>query len=180
VKIANTAECFSSSLAAENFVSTLKYWRCISTPSETSLVRARLALEVTAPRLGEGRDTILASRLIILTILPNCIGILPLSSRDRRSCARTSHGAFCFALHIFLESEVLGSQGTYLASREALLASVEVERSWDEVRPVAYSIKDGFCSVATEALAIETFLCFHTWSTGLPQERSSLNFSWSK
>ena len=97
-------------------------------------------------------------------MLPNCIGILPLSSRDRRSCAETSpetsHGTFCFALRTCLESEVLGSQVTFLASREALLASIEAERSWDDAHPVARPVKAGFCSVAIEALATETFLCF--------------------
>ena len=102
-------------------------------------------------------------------MLPNYIGILPLSSRDKRSCAGTSHGAFCFALHIFLESEVLGLQGTCLALREILLASVEAERSWDKVRPVACPVKAAFCYVATEALAIETFLCFRAGALGYPQ-----------
>ena len=148
----------------------------LAMPSVTSLMRTRLAQWVTALRLGEGRDTSLASRLIVLVLLPNCIGILPLSSHDRRSCAGTSHRAFCFALHTCLESVVLGSQGICLASREALLASVEAERSWDEVRPVACPIKAGFYSIATEALAKETFMCFHTWSIRLLSESSSSNF----
>ena len=81
----------------------------------------------------------------------------------------TSRGAFCFAFHTCLESEVLGSQGTCLASLEALLASAEAERSWDEICPVVHPVKTGFLYVATEALATETFLCFRAWSTGLPQ-----------
>ena len=131
----------------------------LATPSVTSLVRMRLAQGVTAPRLGEGRDTYLASRLIVSAMLPNCIGIFPLSSRDRRSCAGTlpkaSHGAFCFGLHISLRSEVLGSQGTWLAMLEASVASVEAERSWDEASPATCPARAGFCS---EALATEIFL----------------------
>ena len=135
-----------------------------------------MAQGVTAPRLGEGRVTNLASRLIASAKLPNWIGSLPLSSRDRRSCGgaspggtspEVSHGAFFFSLHVCLGSEVLGSQGTWLALRKALLAPVEeAERSWDEARPVAHPAKVGFCS---EALATEIFLCFRAWSTGLPQ-----------
>jgi len=142
--------------------------------SVTLLVKTRLAQGVTAPRLGEGRDTNLASRLIVSPMLPNWIGSLPLSSRDRRSCGGTSpeasHGTFCFNLHICLGSEVLGSQGTWLALRKALLASVEAERSWDKPRPAARLAKAGFCS---EALTLEIFLCFRVCCTGLPSESNS-------
>ena len=131
----------------------------------------KLALGANASRSGEDSDINLASRQI-LAMLPNFIGVLPLSSCDRRSCAGTSpeasRRAFWFALHTCLESEVLGSQGTCLASREAVLASVEAERSWDEASPVARTVKASFYFVATDALLIETFLCFRAWSTGLP------------
>ena len=43
----------------------------LATPSVTSLMRTRLAQGVTAPGLGEGRVTALASRLIALAKLPN-------------------------------------------------------------------------------------------------------------
>ena len=155
----------------------------LATPSATSLVGVGLALGVNASRLGKDGDIDLASRLM-LAVVPNHIGILPFSSRDRRSCAgtspETSRGAFCFALHICLGSKVLGSQRTCLASREAFLASVEAERGWEEACSVARSAKIGFYSVATRALAIETFLYFRAWSTGLPPESSSSNFSLSK
>ena len=76
----------------------------------------KLAQEVTAPRLGEGRVTNLASQLIASAKLPNRTGSLPLSSRDRRSYGgyspEASHRAFCLGLHICLGSEDLGSQGT--------------------------------------------------------------------
>jgi len=145
-------------------------------PPVTSLVRTRLMVSVTASKLGECRNTNSASRPVVLVVLPNCIVILPLSSHNRRSCAGASHGIFYFALHTYLENEFLGSQGTYLASRETLIASVEAERSWDEVRLVACPMKADFCSTTTEVLAIETFLCFRVWSTGLPPESSSSNF----
>ena len=93
----------------------------LAKPSVTSLVRTRLAQGVTAPKLGEGRVANLASRLIASAKLPNWIGSLPLSLRDRRSYGgashggispEASHGAFFFGFHVCLESEVLGSQGT--------------------------------------------------------------------
>ena len=43
---------------------------------------------------------------------------------------------------------------------EALVASVEAKRSWDEVRPVACLVKVGFRYSATKVLAIEAFMCF--------------------
>jgi len=92
-------ECFSSSVVAENFAHTWRYCTELAKPLVTSLVRAKLAQGVTDPRLGEGRVTNLALRLRASAKLPNRIGSLPLSSRDRRSCSgaspKASHGAFC-------------------------------------------------------------------------------------
>ena len=142
-----------------------------------------MAQGVTTPRLGEGRVDNLASWLMASVKLPNRICNLPLSSRDRRSCggtspggtsSETSHRAFCFGLHISLGSEVLGSQGTWLALLKAFVAPVEAERSWDEARPATYPARAGFCF---EALTTEIFLCFRVWSTGLPSESNSSNFS---
>ena len=125
-----------------------------SMPSVASLVRTKLAQGVTAPGLGEGRVAALALRLIASAKLPNRTGILSLSSLDRRSCGvvspEVSHGASCFGLHICLGSEVLGSQGTWLALRKAFLASIEAETSWDEPLTAVCQVKVGFCS---EALA---------------------------
>ena len=70
-----------------------------------------------------------------------------------------------------------------MASREMPSVSVETEGNWSEVRPIARAIEAGlvyFCFVATEDLATEILLCFRAWSAGLPLERSSSNFSWSK
>ena len=117
--------------------------------SVTSLGRTRLARGATAPELGEGIVAVLASRLMAST---KQAGILPLSSHDRRTCGiatpEDSYGAFCFGLHICFGRGDLGSQGTWLTSREA-------ERSWEEVRSVACPARTGFYS---ETLAIETFL----------------------
>ena len=159
-KVASTTEWFGSSLAAETLLVPLGTGAALAMPPVTSLVRTRLMVSVTASKLGECRNTNSASRPVVLVVLPNCIVILPLSSHNRRSCAGASHGIFYFALHTYLENEFLGSQGTYLASRETLIASVEAERSWDEVRLVACPMKADFCSTTTEVLAIETFLCF--------------------
>ena len=143
----------------------------LAMPSVVSLVGVRLSQGVTAPGLGEGRVAALASRLIVSA---KQAGILPLSSLDRRACGvaapEASHGAFYFGLHICFGRGDLGSQGTRLASCEA-------ERSWEEARSVTCLARAGFCS---ETLAIETFLCFHVWSTGLSSESSSSNFPWSK
>jgi len=150
----------------------------LATPSVTSLVGVMLALGVSAPELGEDSDIGLASRLAAVMPL-RFKGILPISSRETRSHAGTSPeaslGAFCFTLHTCLESEVLGSQGTCLSPCEALLSSVE--RSWSDVCPFVSMVIANLCSVATGALATETFLCFRTWSTGLPPKSSSSNIS---
>ena len=144
-------------------------------PSETSLGRTMLAQGVIAPRLGEGKVSNLASWLMASAKLPNRIGNLPLSSRDRRSYGRTSpggtspdasHGAFCFSLHISLGSEVLGSQGTWLALLKAPVAAVEAERSWDEVRPVTCPVTAVFCS---ETLATEIFCASECGALDYPQ-----------
>ena len=125
-----------------------------------------MARGVTAPELGKGIVAVLALRLMTSA---KWACILPLSSRDRRACGvampEASHGAFCFGLHICSGSEVLGSQGTWLALRKTLLASIEADRSWDEALPAVRPIKVGFYS---EALATEIFLCFRAWRTGLP------------
>jgi len=71
-------------------------------------------------------------------------------------------------------------RGTCLASRETSLASIEIVGSWIEVRSIARISKANFFFVATGAIATETLLCFYAWSAGLPPERSSSNFSWSK
>ena len=64
--------------------------------------------------------------------------------------SEASHGAFCFGLHICFERGDLGSQGTWLASRDT-------ERSWEDSA-------SGLCS---ETLVIVTFLlsCMEHWTT---------------
>ena len=63
-----------------------------------------MAQGVTARRLGEGRVTNLASRLIASVKLSNWIGSLPLSSRDRGSCGGASPGELRQKLHTELSS----------------------------------------------------------------------------
>jgi len=90
-----------------------------------------------------------------------------LPSQERRTCGVATpealYRAFCFGLHICFDKGDLGSQGTWLTTREA-------EGCWQN------SASD-FCS---EILAIEIFLYFRAWSIRPPPERNSSNFPWSK
>ena len=80
-KVASTTECFSSSLAAENFVNTLRYWRCVCHAISNFARRGEAGTRANASRLGEDSDINLASQLT--TGMPlKFKGILPLSSRE--------------------------------------------------------------------------------------------------
>ena len=106
-----------------------------------SLMQTRLAQGIAAFKLGDGMIAVLTLWLAAL-LEQTCI--LPFSSRERRGFGVATPEAlardFCLGLHICFDKGDLGSQGTWLATREA-------EGCWQ-------NSASGFCF---ETLVVETF-----------------------